>query len=859
MSNRIKLILTLFFIVHFVHAQNTDSTKLSIIDYSEAKEYIIQGVKVSGVQFLDTKILLSMSGLVVGRKITLPGEEISKVVDKFWDQGLFSDVKIIASKIEGDKVWLDIQFKERPRLTRLIIKGVKKSEADDLNDMYKIKPGNQVTDNVINTLVNLTKKHFREKGFYNTSVLVSQVPDSLSKNKVYLTLTIDKKKKVRIKKIVFEGNSKFTQSRLRRALKKTKQISWNIIKPSKFIEKDFKEDKVKLKDFYSKNGYRDFSIISDSISFISENRINLKIKIHEGDQFHFRKITWIGNTIYPSEILDKVLILKKGDIYDQVTFDKRLNSDDDAVHNLYYDNGYLFSNLNPVEARIENDSIDLDIYITEGRQATINKINITGNTKTNENVIRRELLTRPGDLFSRTNIVTSVRRLAALGNFDPEKIQPEPLPNPSDGTVDIEYKLVEKANDQLEISGGWGYQSLIGSVGLKFNNFSTAGLFKGKEWRPIPAGDGQSVAIRLQTNGSWMRTMSFSFVDPWFGGKKPNSFSFGVSNQVYDQTHGVSTLLSSNNSGKFKMTSLSVGLGRRLKWPDDNFQLVNNLSYQHYLLDNYNQSWFTFSNGNSNTISFGTTFSRQTLDQPIYPRSGSMVSIGLQITPPFSVFKSQNFWLLSPTQSVNLTPSQIFNEEQTNKYQFIEYHKWSYRGIWVNELAKNLVLYFNSQFGYLGYFSRNLGYSPFEGYVLGGSGMTWNTLGGREIIALRGYADQTVTPQTRVAYYYNNILSYRTSSMANLYEKLTFELRYPISLQPSATIYVESFLEAGNSWLRYEDFNPFILKRSAGIGIRAFLPMVGAIGIDWGYGFDPIPNNPTANHGQFHFTMGQTF
>ncbi len=859
MLNRIKFILALLYIASFVHAQNSDTAKLSIIDYSEPKEYIIQDVKITGIQFLDTKILLSMSGLTVGRKITLPGEVISKVIDKFWDQGLFSDVKINATKIEGDKIWLEIQFKERPRLTKLIIKGVKKSEMDDLNDMYKIKPGNQVTDNVINTLVNLTKQHFREKGFFNTKVLVSQTPDSVSKNRVYLTLTIDKRKKVRIKSIQFEGNSKFSQARLRRVLKKTKQISWNFIKPSKYIEKDYKEDKDKLKDFYSKNGYRDFSILSDSISFISESRINLKIKIHEGNQYHFRNITWIGNTKYPSEYLDKVLILKKGDVYDQVTFEKRLNSDEDAVHNLYYDNGYLFSSLNPVESRIENDSVDLDIYVTEGRQATINKIIITGNTKTNENVVRRELYTRPGDLFSRTNIVSSVRRLAALGNFDPEKISPEPLPNQSDGTVDIEYKLVEKANDQLELSGGWGYNSLIGSVGIKFNNFSTAGLFKGKEWRPVPTGDGQSVAIRIQSNGTWMRTMSFSFVDPWFGGKKPNSFSFGISNQVYDQTHGVSTLLSSNNAGKFKMTSVSVGLGRRLQWPDDNFQLSNSLSYQHYLLDNYNNAWFTFSNGNSNTIAFGTVFSRQTTDQPIYPRSGSMFSLGLQITPPFSLFRNQNFWVLTPTQSVNLTPQEIFNTEQANKYQFIEYHKWSYRGVWVNELAKDLVLYFNSQFGYLGYFSRNLGYSPFEGFVLGGSGMSWNALGGREIIGLRGYADQSVTPQMPVKYYSNNIESTRTSSSANLYEKLTIELRYPISLQPSATIYAETFLEAGNSWYRYEDFNPFSLKRSAGLGIRAFLPMVGAIGIDWGYGFDPIPNNPSANKGQFHFTMGQTF
>jgi len=526
MSNRINLILAFLLIASLVHAQNADTSKFSIIDYSEPKEYIIQDVKVSGVQYLDTKILVSMSGLIVGRKITLPGEDVSKIIDKYWEQGLFSDVKIIASKIEGDKVLIDIQLKERPRLTKLIIHGVKKSEVDDLNEMYKIKSGSQITDNVINTLSNLTKKHFREKGFYSTKVSITQTPDSVTPNRVYVTITIDKKKKVRISKIEFEGNKKFSQRALRKTLKKTKQLSWNIFSPSKFIEKDYKEDKTKLRDFYSKKGYRDFSILSDSINFISSSRLNLKIRVHEGNQYHFRKITWIGNTKYPSEILDKVLMLKKGDVYDQVSLEKRLSSDEESVHNaLYLNNGYLFSSVNPVESRIENDSIDLDIYITEGRQATINKIIISGNTKTNDNVVRRELYTHPGDLFSRADIVTSVRRLAALGNFDPEKIVPEPLPNQSDGTVDIEYKLVEKANDQLEVSGGWGYNSLIGSVAVKFNNFSSAGIFKPKEWRPVPTGDGQSLALRIQSNGSWMRTMSLSFVDPWFGGKKPNSFS----------------------------------------------------------------------------------------------------------------------------------------------------------------------------------------------------------------------------------------------------------------------------------------------------------------------------------------------
>lgn len=862
MLAKIKVLLAFLITASTTFAQNTDFSNLPVADYSEPKEYTIEDVKVSGIQFLDTKTLLLMSGLTVGKKITLPGDEITKIIEKFWTHGLFSDVKIIADKIEGDKVWLTLYLKERPRLSKFVITGVKKSDATDLTEKLKIKPGIQVTDNSNQLIVNTIKQHYKEKGYFNTKVTIIQKADSATKNRILLTAKVSRGEKVRIKNIDFTGNDKFSDKRLRRSFKKTKQISINFFKPSKFIEKEYKEDKKKLQDFYAKNGYRDYAFISDSVEVLSENRINLHIKIQEGKQYHIRNILWMGNTKYPSELLQKLLILKKGDVYDQVTLEKRLVTDEDAVTNLYQNNGYLFSSITPVESKISNDSIDLEMHIVEGPQATINRIIITGNTKTNENVVRRELFTRPGDLYSRADIVNSVRRLAALGNFDPEKIQPEPMPNTTDGTVDINYKLVEKANDQLEISGGWGYKSLVGSVGLKFNNFSTHDFFNPKAWRPVPSGDGQSLSLRVQSNGSWMRSISMSFVDPWFGGKKPNSFSFSIMNQVYDYSKGLTNILSSSTSNqRFSLFSVGIGLGRRLKRPDENFTLSHELSYQHYSLRNWKDQWFTFTDGTSNTVSLGTTLSRSTIDQPTYPRSGSVFTIGLQITPPFSLFERPKFWYLDEVELQNIGDNLEKQDLAKNakKYRLIEYHKWTYKGMWVTELAKDLVLSFNSQFGYLGYFSKDLGYSPFEGFVLGGSGMSWNSMGGREIIGLRGYADYTVTPNTSRESHVGNATQITNTQIANIYTKMTMELRYPISLQPSAMIYALIFTEGGNSWYHFEEFNPFGLKRSAGIGIRAFLPMVGALGVDWGYGFDPIPGNPSANKSQFHFTMGQQF
>ncbi|HEX3007368.1 MAG TPA: POTRA domain-containing protein, partial [Bacteroidales bacterium] len=533
------------------------------------------------------------------------------------------------------KVFLDIYLKERPRLSKFVMKGVSKSDSEDLTEKLKIKPGVQVTDNLLNNISIVVKKHYAEKGFLNTQVKLIQVDDTLSRNRVLLTADIDKRHKVKIKQVDFIGNDDFSDKRLRRTLKKTKQKDWNIFTGAKYIESKFKEDKDKLEEFYSKNGYRDFKIMNDSITVLNEDEIVLHIRVHEGNQFHIRNVAWVGNTIYPSELLNRYFKMKKGDVYDQVSMEKRLTTDEDAVNSLYLDNGYLFFRLTPIETVIEGDSIDLEMRINEGRQATINNIIISGNTKTNEHVIRRELRTRPGELFSKSNIIRSVRELANLGHFDPEKISPDVLPNPSEGNVDIHYKLVEKANDQLEVSGGWGAGMLVGTIGIRFSNFSVRNFFKPGEWRPVPSGDGQSLSIRAQSNGKYYRSYNISFMDPWFGGKKPNSFSVSAYLSKMHR-YNYSYFGGSNDDAAdswYKVSGVSVGFGKRLTWPDDWFFINNEFSYQLYTLHNYSLYGFPDDNGKSNNISFTTTLTRSSQDQQIYPRTGSNFSFSLQLTP----------------------------------------------------------------------------------------------------------------------------------------------------------------------------------------------------------------------------------
>jgi outer membrane protein insertion porin family len=897
------LVLT-FFPFLSVFAQSPDSTNLTFMDYNNPREYILADVTITGVKYLQPAYLVNISGLSIGQEISIPGDDITKAIDKFWEFGLFSDVKVLLKKTEGLNAFLEIQLTEQPRLTKSRIHGVNKSETTDLEELIKLKPGSQVTDNVINNTKTAIRKHYVDKGFYNCDISATQKADTGAINKVFLDIYVDKKDKVRISEILFEGNTAYLDKRLRRVMKKTKQVSPNIFKPSKYIEKDYREDKTKLIAFYNENGYRDAKILNESLEPTSDKRIALVLKIEEGLKYYIRDIQWVGNTKYPGEFLNRVVGMKKGDSYDQNRLQERLFSDEDAVTSLYMDEGYLFFSVDPVEQKIikaqtaaipadcphapENyfkqiadwfkhdknpetcpgDSIDLQMRISEGSPATVNKVIIKGNTKTNEHVVRRELRTRPGELFSKSDIIRSVRELATLGHFNPENISPNPIPNPADGTVDLEYGLEERANDQLEVSGGWGGYGFVGTVGIRFSNFSARNMFDPKAWRPVPTGDGQSLSVRAQSNGKYYQAYNLSFVEPWFGGKKPNNFSFSLYHTVTKNYYATRTAETADDY--FKVNGASLGLGKRLKWPDDYFILYTELGYQQYHLNDWGSSFF-MSTGYFNILSFKATITRSSQDQMIYPRKGSVFTLGVQVTPPYSAFRKDYSWLLSASQK-NSVRSEVLTGDSTAtdavietaiqdrelaaKYKWIEFHKWTFNSTWYTSLVGNLVLAVKAELGYLGFYNAKIGPSPFEKYDMGGSGMYSYNPYGSDIVALRGYEEGSITPQT-------TIVSNGTSKAidnGNIYTKFSLELRYPFSLNQSATIYGLTFFEGGNCWQDFKEFNPFLVKKSVGVGVRAFLPMFGMLGVDWGYGLDYQPGDDKATHGgEFHFIMGQQF
>lgn len=799
----------------------------AVMDYSQPTKYEIAEVTVSGINFLDPIVVLNISNLQPGRIITVPGEDITKALEKLWGQGLFSDVKIAATKIEGNKIFLDVYLQEPRRLAKLTIEGLKKAENTEISDKLKLRSGSLITENVLNSSKEIILKHFVAKGFFNTSVDFIVEDEASIPNRVNMIISVKKNNRVKIKDVIIDDNTHFSDRRLQRILKKTKKKNWNIFRSSKFLEEEFINDKEKLLTFLNERGYRDAKILVDSIYLVSDDRVNVYMQLREGSKYYFRNLTWIGNSKYPDELLNVVLDIKKGDIFDQTKLDKRLRMDEDAVSSLYLDDGYLFFSVTPVEIFVDNDSIDLEIRIIEGPQATINKVIITGNTKTNEHVIRRELRTRPGELFNKTNIIRSQRELSVMGHFDPEKLNVKPIPNPADGTVDIEFIVEEKANDQLEISGGWGAGMLIGTLGVRFSNFSTRNIFKKDAWRPLPTGDGQTLSVRVQSNGTYYQGYNMTFVEPWLGGHKPTSLSFSVFHTIQTDRYNRSV----KEWSSIKISGASIGIGKRLNWPDDFFSLYNEISFQNYYLDDWAGGGFLFSTGNSNNFSFKTSLSRSSIDQTIYPRRGSQFSLTLQFTPPFSLFSDKDYTTLPSVE----------------KYKWIEYHKWTFKSQTHTNLVDKLVLTTGAQFGFLAFYNKDYGFSPFESFDVGGDGMSGYNLYGRETISLRGYENGSVTP-------------IRDGSRAgNIYNKLTFEIRYPLSLNPSAVIYGLVFLEGGNAWADFKEFNPFAIKRSAGIGLRAFLPMFGLLGVDWGYGFDEIPGRPGANKGQFHFVLGQQF
>ncbi|WP_423127305.1 outer membrane protein assembly factor BamA [Gaoshiqia sp. Z1-71] len=870
---KLKIFLVLFLLSLGTYAQQ-EGTNFSIY-YSSPRKYIIAGIDVLGIRYLDTDVLIQISGLAVGDEIMIPGEEISNAIKKLWGHQMFSDVKIEASKAEENFIWLNIYLQERPRLSDVNFFGVSKSEKDDITKRVLLLKGSQVTDNQLNNAERIIKNIFLEKGFLNTEVRIVQRDDTAQVNSVILDIRVDKKEKVKVDEIVFHGTENLKEATLNRAMKKTNARKLkNFFKTKKFLEEKFTEDKRNVVAKYNEKGYRDATIVTDTITPVGENRVRLDIWVDEGNKYYFGDVKWMGNTIYPAEYLDAKLGIKKGDVFDQKLLDKRLTSDDDAVGNLYLDNGYLFFNLDPVEANIKGDSIDFEMRIYEGTQATINRVIIEGNTKTHEHVARRELRTYPGDLFSKSDIIRSVRELSQLGHFDPEAINPVPIPQPEDGTVDIKYELQEKANDQIELSGGWGARMFVGTIGLRFSNFSVRNIFNKEAWRPLPTGDGQTLSIRAQTSGKFYQSYSVSFVEPWMGGKKPNSFSVSFSRSkinytannyynrayspygsgygyggygygygsyyggsYYDPLSAYSSYSGESEDDQIQITSsLALGYGYRLKWPDDYFTLYHEASIQHYDLQNM-ANYYYFLNDDSGdgsgsffNLSFKTSFGRNSVDNPLYSRRGSDISLGLQFTPPYSLFNGVDY--SDPTLS------------SEDRYKWIEYHKWKLKGAWFTPVSgnNNLVLHTKFEYGFLGYYDKNRR-SPFERFRVGGSGMSGYNFYGADIVSLRGYQDYSLSPTTG----------------SNLYDKLTMELRYPVTLKPSATIYLLAFLEGGNAWMNFEDYNPFDLKRSAGLGVRIFLPMFGLMGIDWGYGFDPVNGDKSVGGSQFHFVMGQQF
>lgn len=845
---------------------------LSEIDYSNPREYIIGGVTVTGVQYLDHNVLIMLSGLQVADRIEIPGDKIRKAIEKLWAQGLFENVRISATRFSDDLVFLNIDLQERPRLSKFSFKGVKKSEADDLRDKIKLVKGDVVTENVVIRTSNIIKKHFTGKGFLNTEVEIEQVRDSVKANEISLVIRIDKNNKVRIEKIHFSGNENLSSTRLKRAMKNTKDkgvfrpfhaldqlvtktprkvltlnadtligfgtdvinenFRFRIFKSSKFIRDDFKEDLNSLIAKYNNEGYRDAAIVRDSVYRSGPRTISIDIAIEEGRRYYFGDIKWVGNTKYTAEQLNEVLKIRRGDVYNQSELDANLNYNPNEIDisTLYLDDGYLFFSVTPVEVRVENDTIDMEMRIREGKQATINKVIVKGNTRTNDHVVMRELRTRPGQMFSRSDIIRTTRELAQLRYFDPEKIVPTPIPNPGDGTVDIEYKVEETSSDQIELSGGWGYGRVVGTLGLSFNNFSARKIFQGSAWRPIPSGDGQKLSLRMQSYGKGYLSYSASFTEPWLGGKKPNSFSVSYYHSFY--SNGLAR--SSENYQSFKIDGFMLMLGKRLTWPDDYFTLMQRISIQTYRLNNYG-SIFAFGNGNGkyNNYSYGITFARNSIDSPIFQRSGSEVSLSLDVTPPYSLFSNKDYASMA----------------DQDKFKWIEYHKWKINFSIYRQIIGNLVLSARTKYGFLGSYNNDIGITPFDRFYLGGDGLSgYNNLDGREIIGMRGYSNESLTPD----YYKNKNVG------GTIYNKSTLELRYPLSLNPSATIYVMTFLEAGNAWKDFSSFNPFALKRSAGVGVRVFLPMFGLLGLDWGYGFDDIPGLPSANKGQFHFSINQS-
>ena len=857
--------------------QNDTIYNPTVVFTGMPKKYEIAGIRVTGLQNYEDYIVIGYSGLAVGDIIEIPGDEITNAAKRFWRQGLFSKIQIRVEKICGDKAWLLFDLRQQPRISQINYHGVKKSEREDIEERLNLMIGNQITQNIVNRAEEIISAYFKQKGFNNVEVDVRQTPDLSHENEMIVDIIIDKNEKIKVHKIHITGNHVLSDKKLQRVMKKTneKKKLVNLFRQKKFVDKDFENDLDLIIKKYNELGYRDAKILKDSVVRYNEKYVDVFIEVEEGKQYFISDITWAGNTIYPSSMLDNILGMKKGDVYNQTLLNKRTLEDDDAVANLYMNKGYLFFQLIPIESKIEGDSIALEMRIMEGPQARINSIVINGNDRLYEKVIRRELRVRPGDLFSKDALQRSAREIAQTGHFDPESMDIRPEPNTENGTVDLIFNLTSKNSDQVELSAGWGQTGIIGKVALKFTNFSIKNLFNPKSYKGIiPQGEGQTFTISAQTNAKYYQAYSLSFLDPWFGGKRPNSLSVsayysrqtGVNSNFYNDNYYSGMLY--NNLGSYwgsgyypgyypsyyddyyqnsienaydrnkylQMAGIAVGFGKRLNWPDNYFTFQAQLSYNWYHLKNWEYLYY-MNNGTSNAFVLGLSFARNSIDNPIYTRSGSQFSIDLSLTPPVSLFSNKDWKALSEAGT---------QEAKEEMYRWIEYWKLKFKARTYTPLTDpegkwTLVLMTRADIGLLGSYNKYLK-SPFETFYVGGDGMSGSYGYAQETIVLRGYDNGAFTPWTKDGY---------------AYTRFCMELHFPFMLQPTTTIYGLAFLEGGNAWTDMKDFSPFNLKRSAGAGVRIYLPMVGMMGIDWAYGFDEVFGQKGGSH--FHFILGQEF
>lgn len=885
------LALTVFlYALSNTNAQVADSTAQSIvpsetpenvpdISYNTSRKYEIADIKITGLKnsMYEDYVLIGFSELSIGDRIEVPGPEITNAIKRFWRQGLFSDVKIFASKIEGNKIWLEVRLKDRPRISDIVFTGVKKSERNDLESKIGMVKNLQITPNQLDKARNIIKKYFDDKGFNKAEINIAQTPDLSKEDYVILNINVIKKNKTKVNNITFEGNVEVKPRTLEKAMKKTRHKSnfksWlaNFLRSTKYTPENYEEDKENLINKYNELGYRDATILWDTVyAAVAEgkpDKMDIVIKIDEGQKYYIRDIKWVGNTKYTSNQLQQQLTMRSGDVYNQKKLTERLIVDEDGVNNVFYqNNGYLFSSIDPVEVNIVNDSIDLELRVMEGPQATIRKVTISGNDRLYEDVIRRELRVKPGALYSRDDILRTAREIAQMGHFDPEHLQPQVVPDPESGTVDIGWPLTSKANDQVEFSAGWGQTGVIGRLSLKFTNFSLKNLLNPSSYRGIiPQGEGQTLTLSAQTNARYYQSYSISFLDPWFGGKRPNSLSVGLYyskqtdinsnylrnsyNPYYNSYYPGGSINGLGNgyygdytgaldpNKSIQMFGASIGYGKRLEWPDDYFGFQAELSYQLYKMKDW--QYFTVRDGTSNELSLNLTLSRRSIDNPVYTRRGTDISLSLQITPPFSLWDGKDYASMKPIRT-----SDGYTYESEEKFKWIEYHKWKFKSRTYTALAhmtKTPVLMTRVEYGFVGYFNKNKK-SPFGTFYVGGDGMTgYSSTYATETVGLRGYENGSI------------------SSQASAYTRLGLEFRYPLILEPSSTIYLLTFVDAGNAWYDIKDFNPFDLKRSAGIGARIMLPMIGLMGIDWAYGFDAINGRRDNSGSQFHFIIGQEF